>query len=131
MKNNKYFILTLIIVLLSISILFVNKKENIIKDLTFNQIEDKRFPLNYRKEYTFIIKELKNKENSMEFNVINHYVEVYISDKLVYKLDEDKIKYNNLIKIPLNRNNINKKVKIVLTPLNEDTIDNNLDLEIK
>ena len=129
MKKN--IILILIFAILLIPNIFFNKKENIISNLTFKQVNDKNTPLNYKKEYTFTIKELKNKNNSLEFNVINHYVEIFINNEIVYKLDQDKVKDNNLIKIPLNKKHINKRVKIILTPLNEKNIDNNLDLEIK
>ena len=130
MKKN--IILITIFIILLISIIFFNKKENIITNLTFNQIEDKNTPLNYKKEYTFTIKELSNKKNSLQFYAINHYVEVYINDKLIYELKDDKIsEKNKLIKIEINKKYINKKVKIILTPLNKEDINNNLNLEIK
>lgn len=108
-----------------------NNQKNVIKNLTFNQIEDNKAPLNYKKEYTFIIKELSGKNNTLEFNVINHYVEVYISNNLVYELEKEKTKNDTLVKIPLDKKGINKKIKIILTPVNERNIDNNLDLKIK
>ena len=107
-----------------------NNQKNVIKNLTFNQIEDNKAPLNYKKEYTFIIKELSGKDNALEFNIINHYVEVYIDDNLVYKLKKEKIKKDTLVKVSLTKKNINKKVKIILTPTQED-VDNNLDIQIK
>jgi len=110
---------------------FITKKDNIIKDLTFNKIEDKNAPIKYKKEYTFTIKEISGKDNSLEFNIINHYVEVYINGNLIYKIkDIEQTIENKLVKIPLNKKHINKKVKIILTPLDENT-DNNLDLKIK
>lgn len=129
MKRNIILITIFIILLIP---MFFSKKENVIKDLTFTQIEDKSTPLNYKKEYTFMIKELSSKKNSLEFNTINHYVEVYINDKKIYELKEDKkIKKDNLIKIPLTKKYIDKEIKIILIPLTEKNIDNNLDLNIK
>ena len=129
MKKRSIIIILLFIILL-IPIFLNSNKENIIKDLTFKQIEDKNTPLNYKKEYTFLIKELKNNNNSLEFNVINHIVEVYINDKLIFELKEET-KENKLIKIALNQKHINKKVKIVLTPISEENLNNDLDIEIK
>ena len=107
-----------------------NNQKNVIKNLTFNQIEDNKAPLNYKKEYTFIIKELSGKDNALEFNIINHYVEIYINNNLVYELEKKETKKDTLVKVPLTKKDINKKVKIVLIPIQED-IDNNLDLQIK
>ena len=67
MKRNLILITIFIILLIP---MFFSKKENVIKDLTFTQIEDKSTPLNYKKEYTFMIKELSSKKNSLEFNTI-------------------------------------------------------------
>ena len=131
MKFKSNIILILILIMVLITTFFVNKKENIIKDLTFKQIEDKNTPLNYKKEYTFIIKELNGNDNSLQFNIINHYVEVCIEDNLIYELkDIEQTKENKLIKIPLTRENINNKIKIILIPLDEKS-DNDIDLEIK
>lgn len=131
----KIIIIFLITILIYIGLFIIkpiNKKQNIIKDLTFTQIEDKNTPLNYKKKYTFIIKELSGKDNSLQFNIINHYVQIFIDNKLIYELKNDtEIKKNKLIKIPLSKKDINKKVKIILTPVNADKIDNNLDLKIK
>lgn len=108
-----------------------NNQKNVINNLTFNQIEDNKAPLNYKKEYTFIIKELSGKNNTLEFNIINHYVEIYMNDNIVYELKMDeKIKKDILVKVPLTKKDINKKVKIILTPTQED-VDNNLDIQIK
>lgn len=107
-----------------------NNQKNVIKNLTFNQIEDNKAPLNYKKEYTFIIKELSGKNNTLEFNIVNHYVEIYINDNLIYELEKKETKKDTLVKVPLTKKDINKKVKIVLIPIQED-IDNNLDLQIK
>jgi len=129
MKRN--LILIIIFIILLIPMIFY-KKENVIKDLTFTQIEDKSTPLNYKKEYTFTIKELSSKKSSLEFTTKNHYVEIYINDKKIYELKEDrKIKKDNLIKIPLTKKYIDKEIKIILIPLTEKNIDNNLDLNIK
>jgi len=127
-KNN--IIAVLLFAILVTPLFFISNKENVIKNLTFKQIEDRTAPFNYKKEYTFTIKELKNKNNTLEFNIINHLVEIYINNKLIFELKEEKTNENILIKIPLNKEYINKKVKIVLTPINEN-IKNDLDLEIK
>ena len=108
-----------------------SNQKNVIKNLTFNQIEDNKAPLNYKKEYTFIIKELGGKDNALEFNIINHYVEIYINNNLVYELEKKETKKDTLVKVPLTKKDINKKVKIILTPLNDKKIDNNLDIQIK
>ena len=108
-----------------------NNQKNVIKNLTFNQIEDNKAPLNYKKEYTFIIKELSGKDNALEFNIINHYVEIYMNDNLIYELEKKETKKDTLVKVPLTKKDINKKVKIILTPLNDKKIDNNLDIQIK
>ena len=71
-----------------------------------------------------LVKELSGKNNTLEFNVINHYTEVYLNDKLVYELKKEKIKKYTLVKVPLTKKDINKTVKIILTPVNEDKTDN-------
>ena len=128
----KIYIIFFILLCLTITILFINEKHNnkgnVIKNITFNQIEDNNTPLNYKKIYTFTITKLNNKNNSLNFNIENHYVEVFIDNKKVYN---KKIKKNNRVSIPLNKKHINKKVKIVLIPLDENNINNNLDLNIK
>lgn len=129
MKRNIILITIFIILLIP---MFFSKKENVIKNLTFTQIEDKSTPLNYKKEYTFTIKELSSKKSSLEFTTKNHYVEIYINDKKIYELKEDrKIKKDNLIKISLTKKYIDKEIKIILIPVTEKNIDNNLDLNIK
>ena len=130
MKKIAFFILLIIFFSGGMFMFRDNNQKNIIKNLTFNQIEDNKAPLNYKKEYTFIIKELSGKDNALEFNVINHYAEVYLNDKLVYELEKEKIKKDTLVKVPLTKKDINKKVKIVLIPTQED-VDNNLDIQIK
>jgi len=131
MKKIALFILLIIFFVSGIFMFKSNSNQkNVIKNLTFNQIEDNKAPLNYKKEYTFIIKELSGKDNVLEFNIINHYVEVYIDDNLVYKLKKEKIKKDTLVKVPLTKKDINQKVKIVLIPTRKE-IDNDLDLKIK
>lgn len=111
-----------------------NNKENIIENINYETIEDKKTPMKYKKQYTFNIKTISN-ETSLNFLVKHHYTEVYINNELVYSMNINK---NNLIKtpyrywvnIPLNNNDINSEVKIILTPINKIISNNDIEIEI-
>lgn len=111
-----------------------NNKENIIENINYETIEDKKKPMKYKKQYTFNIKTISN-ETSLNFLVKHHYTEVYINNELVYSMNINK---NNLIKtpykywvnIPLNNNDINSEVKIILTPINKIISNNDIEIEI-
>ena len=111
-----------------------NNKENIIENINYETIEDNKTPMKYKKQYTFNIKTISN-ETSLNFLVKHHYTEVYINNELVYSMNINK---NNLIKtpykywvnIPLNNNDINSEVKIILTPINKIISNNDIEIEI-
>lgn len=111
-----------------------NNKENIIENINYETIEDNKTPMKYKKQYTFNIKTISN-ETSLNFLVKHHYTEVYINNELVYSMNISK---NNLIKtpykywvnIPLNNNDINSEVKIILTPINKIISNNDIEIEI-
>lgn len=111
-----------------------NNKEDIIENINYETIEDNKTPMKYKKQYTFNIKTISN-ETSLNFLVKHHYTEVYINNELVYSMNINK---NNLIKtpykywvnIPLNNNDINSEVKIILTPINKIISNNDIEIEI-
>lgn len=143
MKKKLLYLIPIIILFILLTYILIhektNKKDirnkntnNIIENINYKTLENKN---NIQKQYTFNIKELNNKENSLNFLVNNHYTEVYIDNELVYEMNISK--NNNIIKttykywvnIPLNNNDIDKEIKIILTPI-RNTITNN-DIELK
>lgn len=95
----------------------------VITDYQYYLKEDPDAPLGCTREYSWTLDELKQGDVSLVFYVVHHYVKVYLDDELVYSVLPKEKPYMvksigcTWVTLPLETEDIGKKVRVELTPV--------------
>lgn len=107
-----------------------------VKNYNCNEVEDADSPIGVKKEYTFFLDEVMDRDTYLSFYTVHQYVDVYLDGQNIYSLKPSgknrlsKTVGSNWTMIPLYREDAGKEICVEITPVYESFRDRKVELLI-
>ena len=104
-----------------------------VENYSVEQISDASAPVGIHTVYRWNLNTVDKSENCLCFYVVHHYAQVFYDDILMYSLQPDSNNKigssisSNWVTVPVYKEDNGKEITVVLTPLYESVIDNDVE----